>query len=335
MKKRIRSIDIAKGICILAIIIGHFGVPLIVRIVFTFHIPVFYIITGYFTKEEKLSTFAVKKAQGLLLPYLTTCVAVILLAGGKAVIFGKSPLESVWYWFRAGFYGAGSTYHLPDAFPAIGAIWFLLSAFWGSLFLQMSLRFKRTGQVLWVCSLFAFGYGTSHKLFWFPFSIQAGCCAAFFMYVGYYAGHCGDRIKSFVHKVRFLAFPVWLGFILTFTSFSMVCCDFGKGIPDILASCCAAYCIFMISGALDNMDGKISAFLAYCGRNSLIILCVHLTEMNLVDWWAVVRKFEYSGTGHLTGCVLAVALKMIVIMGFSRIIAGRPSALGKPGKSNN
>lgn len=46
--KRIVSIDIARGIAILCIILGHLGIRQINRIVFTFHVPIFFFITGYF-----------------------------------------------------------------------------------------------------------------------------------------------------------------------------------------------------------------------------------------------------------------------------------------------
>ena len=51
MKKRIEFIDIAKGIAIICIILGHLGSNQINRIVFTFHVPIFFIITGYFTNR--------------------------------------------------------------------------------------------------------------------------------------------------------------------------------------------------------------------------------------------------------------------------------------------
>ena len=82
--ERLRSVDIARGIGILSIIVGHFGIPAIVRVVFTYHIPVFFLITGYFTKEEPIPLFLRKKVKTLLFPYLLTCLAVILLQGFSA-----------------------------------------------------------------------------------------------------------------------------------------------------------------------------------------------------------------------------------------------------------
>lgn len=42
MKNRVKYIDIARGIAILCIILGHLGNATINRIVYTFHVPIFF-----------------------------------------------------------------------------------------------------------------------------------------------------------------------------------------------------------------------------------------------------------------------------------------------------
>ncbi|WP_207662353.1 acyltransferase family protein [Coprococcus comes] len=48
--KRLQYIDIAKGIAMICIILGHMGNANINRVVFTFHVPIFFFITGYFIR---------------------------------------------------------------------------------------------------------------------------------------------------------------------------------------------------------------------------------------------------------------------------------------------
>lgn len=38
---RIRSVDITRGIAIFSIIIGHLGIGIVNRVVYTFHVPIF------------------------------------------------------------------------------------------------------------------------------------------------------------------------------------------------------------------------------------------------------------------------------------------------------
>ena len=312
---RNRTIDIARGIAILAIIVGHFGIFTVNRVVYTFHVPIFYVITGYFMKRYPLPAFIRRKARTLLVPYLVTCVIVILLSAAITAFSSGNVLSDIAKWTKASLYGAGSAYKIPV--EPIGAIWFLLASFWGGLFLQISLRWNKYLRILWDVSLFLLGWFTSRQFFWFPLSIQAGCCATLFMYVGYCVKHISQRKKMVTGIV---AFVLWISFILTFRSFYLVRNDFGMGLLDIVRSFAGCYCVLLISEGAEKITDEGSKILSWMGRNSIIILCVHLVEMNLVDWWQVVDKLAEIGIPHPVGEAAAVGIKLIVIFGFSVLL---------------
>ena len=319
--QRIRTIDIARGIAIFSIIIGHFGIYPFVRVVFTYHVPIFYIITGYLIRKENIRSFTKRKARSLLIPYGITCITVAALQGLVVLTRGNDVIGTLWYWIKAGLYGAGgATGNLPSSFPPIGAVWFLLAIFWGSLLMQLVLWFSPYLQLLIVVLLFLFGYVTANKLIWLPFDIQPGCCAVLYMYVGYLAKHYQGHLERYRKYICPAAFVVWVYFIYTFTSFYLVSCDYGKGIVDILASFCACYCIFFIAEKLNRFSGWAVDTLAFFGRYSLIVLCVHLVEMDLVDWWGLVSKLQEEGVSRIAGCGIAVGLKMLVIIGCTLLI---------------
>ena len=46
--KRNNAVDIARGIAMFSIVLGHLGVSSINRVVFTYHLPIFYLISGFF-----------------------------------------------------------------------------------------------------------------------------------------------------------------------------------------------------------------------------------------------------------------------------------------------
>ncbi len=48
--KRDDTFDIIKGICILLMIVGHCPVSTLVILIYSFHMPVFFFIAGYFKK---------------------------------------------------------------------------------------------------------------------------------------------------------------------------------------------------------------------------------------------------------------------------------------------
>lgn len=52
MSKRIKWVDIAKGIAIIAMICGHECSGFLREIIFSFHMPIFFILSGYTSHER-------------------------------------------------------------------------------------------------------------------------------------------------------------------------------------------------------------------------------------------------------------------------------------------
>ena len=88
--KRLISIDIAKAICIILVVVGHYhpdNAPewygIIIRFIYTFHMPLFIFASGYIyaatNRGGEITTFLYKKFRRLLLPYFTTSILIISL----------------------------------------------------------------------------------------------------------------------------------------------------------------------------------------------------------------------------------------------------------------
>lgn len=74
--KKFKFIDIAKGICIISIIYGHFGIKNVDNIVFMYHVAVFFLISGFTLNVKKydFSSFCQKKFFRLMIPYFVTSI---------------------------------------------------------------------------------------------------------------------------------------------------------------------------------------------------------------------------------------------------------------------
>lgn len=196
IKKRLAYIDICKGIGMLAIIIGHLGVPSISKFLYTFHVPLFFLISGFFYKDEE--GFLKKRTANLVKAYLFTSLCVIIFdviyelakyiasygcSGGGIACF-EIMLSTVVKWAVATAYGSGSrSDFLRLNLPVMGATWFLLASIIGMLLLHIGLRFKRYAVIFFIIC-FATGAITA-RFTWLPFSIQSGMTAAIFFYIGY------------------------------------------------------------------------------------------------------------------------------------------------------
>jgi len=217
--KRLQYVDIARGIAMICIILGHLGNPSINRVVFTFHVPIFFFITGYFTNNKRrLPEFAKNKLRTLIVPYIIACLAIIILGTLLGAHYGDAA-SAFKGWLSASLYGAGDSYTVPFTIKGIGAIWFLWATFWGSIFLRISLNFNKSSRVATIFGLFALGYYT-RKLLWFPLSIQAGACATLFMYMGYLLRQNKDTLLALPKEAKVfgtvLAFVTWFSFMKNF-----------------------------------------------------------------------------------------------------------------------
>jgi len=71
MEKRIEYIDIAKGIGILCVVLGHVNLwDKLDMLIHGFHMPLFFFVSGYLFKVTDIRYFILKKIKTLLWPYL-------------------------------------------------------------------------------------------------------------------------------------------------------------------------------------------------------------------------------------------------------------------------
>ena len=320
-KKRVKYIDVARGIAIICIILGHLGISNIDKVVFTFHVPIFFFITGYFIDDSlSMDEFIKKKIKTLIIPYICTCLVIILIATLKNMCFYGTEIASktAMDWIMASLYGSGVNYDGGIYYvKAIGAIWFLLATFFGSVFLKGTLNMKRYTRIATILFLFVIGY-KSYEIFLIPFSIQPGCCATIFMYIGYLIKDIKRGIKEVSVEVKvvftILAILLWFYFIKTFEGFFLVECYFGRGIIDILGCICGCYIIILISKFIGKYLRIISNALAFIGKYSLYVLCIHIVELNLIPWWNIAENSMLQiNSANIKMLVIIVAKFMLII----------------------
>lgn len=186
---RLPYMDVAKGMGILCVIIGHMGNETINCIIFSFHMPLFFLISGYFL-SNRLTPKEVyrKRFKQLIKPYIYTCIAVVSIIGIKNLLnfflgkeTGKTVIKDIIKWGYASFYGAGTFHESPIKVIPIGAIWFLLAMIWGTSMTQYA-RTKRY-PTIWIVGIALIGYFSS-EFIWLPWSIQAAMTATVFIYMG-------------------------------------------------------------------------------------------------------------------------------------------------------
>lgn len=299
MGKRLESLDIAKGIGILCIILGHLGYTSIVSgegdpiatYVFQFHVPIFFLLAGYTLSERKpFAVYAKDKVQRLLVPYLVTCLSIFMMLVIFRCLFGRTQPPSIYpglrVFIRSCLFGAGSPgLLLPEGYMHIGAIWFLEALFISLVEVRASLKLGKFGPAA-IVSLFVVSVLTVSR-FSLPCNIQQGFIGGLYVYIGYLL----KQSKLFERHV-----PSWVIATLAVISFgayllginvSIVRGSFGRwylGFPISIATSCMWV---FISDRIANWKSPIKGALLFAGRNSLVFLCTHLFLLNCGFKWCL------------------------------------------------
>lgn len=180
----------------LCIIAGHFGIASANHFVYTFHVPLFFLLSGYFLSTKvSFLPFMKQKARQLLVPYYVTGVVILVVATvvNHFVWPEIDALNNAKSMLGALLYGSGAPHSEPFAIRQIGLLWFLWALFFSTGFTHLALKTKYP--LLTVCLIAAAGWASS-KVTWLPLSIQPGAMASFFMYLGFLARKHGILDKK-------------------------------------------------------------------------------------------------------------------------------------------
>ena len=331
IKSRYRYLDIARGLCMISIVLGHLGNSYINRFVFTYHLPVFFLISGYFTRKERMLPHIKKRIRTLIIPYYFSSIMIMLSYFFISKIYKVDKNEIItrmWLWVKAMFYAAGDNWNEPFNIPGIGAIWFLWAIFLGGIIFQGVLRLKPRMRVfVVVILLYLANYSVEH-LFFFPLSIQPACSAVFYLYCGYLWKENKDYIYKFSSELKAFLVAVsstlWLYFIVDFDGFWLVHSYYGRGIVNVLGSLCASFIVILISKYVLDRKSRIIDLFAYLGRYSIIFLSIHIVELSTFRWHDIIGMILGDKETPMKYLYLVIFLKLVLIISLTFIFSKLP-----------
>ncbi len=279
--RRIDWADVAKGLCIISIILGHLGVSWLNQIVFIYHIPVFYIIAGYFFKKADELPFAKAKARRLLVPYAVTSMIMCILAVFRAFFEGTSKKEAIFHTISAALYGAGDSWETPFRIYAIGAIWFLLALFIGLLITNYCFNYSYY-RILIISIAFIGWASFDVSKVWLPFSLQAGMLATVYLLIGYECRKNNFSISR-IGLIPLIGLFLFTAFgIQYFKGIWLVHNYYGNGLLDFFVTIAASIVIIAISQLICQKSEWLKSILTFYGHHSLVILCAHIIDLNVL-----------------------------------------------------
>jgi len=312
---RMPYVDAAKAVGILLVIVGHCGnleaVPYLGKAIYTFHMPLFFVISGMFVKRLAFGDAVKKHAKAYLWPYAVTCVLVsvwpiftrtILHDDSLLVVVKDRVVRSLW---GSGWDGGEALF---ATIPMIGAIWFLLALFFScTIYACLKQHCRPLQRLMAVLLLYSFGVISAQHVR-LPFSLQAGLCALIFVWFG-------DELRQRrlltqlqgVNKALLLAFLcIWIVNLLFLPWIGMVVANMGYNIIGILAAIVATVAVILLCKRLHWSGG-------WMGRNTLYILSAHVITLQM-QIPSVVRAKLYAPSSSLANFALNVVVNVSAVL---------------------
>lgn len=333
--KRITYLDTAKGMAILLMVFSHSGIgpATINQIIFSFHMPLFFLITGFQITQEKVQDYPIKaEIMKGIRQYLVPMFLMAILIGGLRT-------HLIWLYCLYGSNQALSKVNTSSA------LWFLPCYFLSVIVFKSLMKFTwklRHSEVvaaafMMLCSAVAcaLDYKNSPAI-GFPFSVNIVFSAITFIYVGYLCKMVLIQIQDYVSYWLIaiaMASLILLG-ILTYGLNREALDNPTYHYVVMAVGLYGNYFLFFTTAVVFSL-GVICACilidnvaLNYLGRNTLVILGFHVVTLS----WG--RRLLDHFNGNWAGSLYYYIALTCISVGLCIVIAPlintfTPNVLGK------
>ena len=317
--QRILYWDIAKGIAIMLMILGHTEAPSIIRAaIFSFHMPFFIIANGYFIKSYDLKRTFLRSIRTLLIPYIITCIisAVIytLLYGNDA-----QPISLFLVKIKAMVGGMSKISTRFQTFDSVWVVWFVCALFiTRNLYIGiMSIFEDRIWIAFGIMGLLVYlGYWIGINYAFLPWSLDVALVSLVFMATGDWMHR-----KNYFEKNRIYIFVLplisWIGIMVIFRCYiELAMRSYPFGIISILEAIAGSIVLISFSKYAERFQW-FSKIFSWIGERSMIILGIHCIELMYFNW----EKYIFSYFPFEMNWASLFLVKSIVILLITYVIS--------------
>lgn len=349
-------ISIAKGIAIILMVIGHAEAPgLLTNVIYTFHMPLFFITAGFFFNTKYLQEpwrFCEKRFKGLYVPMVKWALIFLVLHN---VFFHFGILNEQYGNWEGGVTHPYSPHDMVrravlivtsmsgyDEFIA-GAFWFFRGLLIASiLFLvlfkllnsKLKLRPVQTAGLIALGTLAftALRIGCGLKLNYIPNGGMREVWGLFFFAVGYVYRSVEPKLKQ-----SFWLFLLYFGLTLGAGYMHLSGMNNSGTMRDVLTLPLTGSIGFLavryVAGMIDRRDNPLRRTLVFIGENTLYIFVFHILSYKLVSllkiWWddldfaqlgchMVIHEHSHEDWFWVLYSLVGVAVPLLTVIGWRR-----------------
>lgn len=317
---RVDYLDAAKGVFILTIMTEHHlrGADSVARYLYSMGVPSFLLISGFLYAYKKewerpYGKTCVKKIENLLYPYFTFSAIILLwnLVYYKVI----SPYEVPEISFQKMFLYSVSTY-------GYHAVWYLPTALWGTL---VFLALRRIKHHAWIWAVFSVALVAFYVLFDKKLTglglISYIYCYLFRISVAVVLIYGGSLLFSVFQKMsknqENLLLLICTGFSVVVAVLYQICpeqFDYANvavhrmGNPYFYFPAAFSNTIVVLL-LCKKLPGR-KRLLSYFGRNSLILMALHMDVTIRIAWW-IFPKFHID-FGEVINSLIVIGMELLM-----------------------
>ena len=296
--------DIAKGLGIIAVVLGHSGNSQIQNYIYWFHMPLFFLICGYFYKPiNDISHYPLlikKYTSRLLIPYF--CFLLVITTIRYVYRFLGDRFDLQWVCQDIGNIVLGGRF----IGGWYGPFWFITTLFFTYILFSAILLFikKDTTRIILIAMLYIISHIESllsiNYRFIIPLNIDVTLISISYFAFGYYS----KRILKNIPKPMFLLCALTSAIFYLFNylgilhfSLDMKNLGYHDVILDLIIPLSIIITIIGLSQLL--LNSKISYALSYLGEFSLPIMYLHILPNGILQPILLYGSFVYTLIGLL------------------------------------
>lgn len=311
---RISWIDTARGLGLLAVFVGHLNVPMASAWVYTFHMPLFFLLSGLLypgCEKYTFTQFAWKRFKGIVIPFFTL---------GSVIALFYCCLYAYYHEPASTYLEMLKSFLIQEHY---WTVWFLTALFFSQiLYYCIDKWFHRWDYAVTVVSLIICIIGLlRYRLGWgaLPWNLDIALIAQFFFHLGYRLMHSNrllgffispdSRIKRFGIVIICLVINLVAAkacILFSGQSLDMSIGMYGNEVFTFIAAIAGILMVFSVAPILH------SRFVSYLGRNTMILFSWH-SRIIIVFCGLVYAHFNIFQS-HDNGTDLMRALLTLIII---------------------
>lgn len=307
-KKRIPWVDIAKAIAIISVIISHTVInPSDTRtLLFSFHLPLFLILSGFTTKLATDGKMLWKRLKKNFL-YILLPALVFSLLGMIIQCVSDDNLSQVMPHFKTWLFSSTDYY-----FGAGAMLWFLIALFNAKVIMDViKVTFKTERSELFYVLLGLFGLFLGYRGIRLPLYLDLTFIAMLFIEVGIFWHRNHEAIEKYHHLILIGSLIIWFNLFIKGSALEMMIRYYPNGLLSLIESIAASYVVCEIAKIFEEcitknhgLISKIGLSLVSLGKSTIILYIIHSFDGILL------RDIWDHNNGSIKRCILSVVLRL-------------------------